>query len=279
MRNLLLVILLGVSMSSYGETAFKSVVKDVFNKSASRYGLDYCNYFHDIGEQFTREVSINSGDCVLDLATGTGAALLPLAKKEKQARFVGIDICENMVEKATAASKALSLTNAAFMVMDAESLELADESFDVVTCSLGLFFFPNIEKALSEVYRVLKPSGTFVISLFDRPDPKHTMLALRLAKDLGAIEEDEATTLDEEKADSYIGSAGFTKINSTSYIAQQWFPDPTTFIESFYGHGLRHILDQLSDEGLLALQNRLISKIGDRPFLEQYPMIYLSYRK
>ncbi|PCI93124.1 hypothetical protein COB11_05860 [Candidatus Aerophobetes bacterium] len=279
MRYLFFVILLGISMNSYGETTFKTFVKDVFNRSAELYGMDCCNYFNDIGKRLTDEITLKANDCVLDLATGTGAALLPLAKRERGASFIGIDICVNMVKRAILASDALSLTNVRFQLMDAENLEFADESFDVVTCSLGLFFFPEIEKALSEIYRVLKPSGTFVISLFDKPDQEHTMLALSIAKELGAIEEDEAIPLDEDKADCYMLSAGFTKLRSTPYVAQQKFPCPSTFIESFYGHGLRHVLDQLSEDGVLALKNKLIARIGPGPILEYYPVIYLSYRK
>ena len=56
------------------------------------------------------------------------------------------------------------LENVHFTVMDAEHLEFADQSFDKVLCSFGLFFLTDIEKGFSEIKRVLKSDGLLVFS-------------------------------------------------------------------------------------------------------------------
>jgi ubiquinone/menaquinone biosynthesis C-methylase UbiE len=55
--------------------------------------------------------------------------------------------------------------------MDAEHLEFSDKSFDAVTCAFALFFFPDIEAALREMYRVCKPGGCLAITYFNKTPP------------------------------------------------------------------------------------------------------------
>jgi demethylmenaquinone methyltransferase/2-methoxy-6-polyprenyl-1,4-benzoquinol methylase len=66
------------------------------------------------------------------------------------------------VGKKKVADKGLNST-IEMMVGDSESLPFKDQSFDAVTVAFGVRNFENLEKGLSEIYRVLKPSGTFVV--------------------------------------------------------------------------------------------------------------------
>jgi SAM-dependent methyltransferase len=71
-----------------------------------------------------------------------------------------------MVELATEGLRRDNISNAEFRVGDAEHLELANESFDVVMCGFGVFLFPKPEVAVMESRRVLHPGGRFVASTF-----------------------------------------------------------------------------------------------------------------
>ncbi len=55
--------------------------------------------------------------------------------------------------------------------MDAEHLEFRDNIFDIVTCAFSLFFFPAMDTALREMYRVLTPGGRIGIALFGDTPP------------------------------------------------------------------------------------------------------------
>ena len=61
--------------------------------------------------------------------------------------------------------------------MDAEQLDFADGSFDVVLCGFGIMFFPDQNRALSEFRRVLKPGGTLAVSTWKEPQ-NHDLLAV-----------------------------------------------------------------------------------------------------
>jgi ubiquinone/menaquinone biosynthesis C-methylase UbiE len=97
---------------------------------------------------------------VLDLASGTGEPSLSIAKAVgPQGRVVATDLVPGMLDNARQNARALGLTNMEFRQADAEQLPFSDQEFDRVTCRFGIMFFPQIDKALGEVRRVLRPGG------------------------------------------------------------------------------------------------------------------------
>ena len=100
---------------------------------------------------------------ILDIATGTGDLAINLVKTGAE-HIIGLDISRGMLEvgKKKVADKDLN-TTIKMIVGDSENLPFEDDSFDAVTVAFGVRNFENLEKGLSEIYRVLKPSGTFVV--------------------------------------------------------------------------------------------------------------------
>jgi len=98
------------------------------------------------------------GKKVLDMATGTGiAAEAALAVVGASGSVVAADISPEMVAKAR--QRVGRMPNASVAVEDGQALSFQDETFDVVLCSLGLMFFPDPARGLSEFRRVRSPGG------------------------------------------------------------------------------------------------------------------------
>jgi len=103
---------------------------------------------------------LQPGMHVLDLASGTGEPSLSLAKAVGSAgRVVATDLVPEMLEAARENARAQGLSQVEFQVADAEHLPFQAGEFDRVTCRFGLMFFPDVQKALGEIRRVLKPGG------------------------------------------------------------------------------------------------------------------------
>ena len=100
---------------------------------------------------------------VLDIATGTGDLAISLSKTNAT-KIVGLDISEGMLAVGRNKIAKQNLSNKIDMVFgDSENIPFSDNYFDAITVAFGVRNFENLEKGLQEIYRVLKPSGVFVV--------------------------------------------------------------------------------------------------------------------
>ena len=100
---------------------------------------------------------------ILDIATGTGDLAISLTKTNAK-KIIGLDISDGMLEVGREKVKSKNLEDTIDMIIgDSEDLPFADNSFDAITVAFGVRNFMNLEKGLSEILRVLKPHGIFVI--------------------------------------------------------------------------------------------------------------------
>ncbi|MGL2993158.1 bifunctional demethylmenaquinone methyltransferase/2-methoxy-6-polyprenyl-1,4-benzoquinol methylase UbiE [Flavobacterium sp. TSSA_36] len=100
---------------------------------------------------------------ILDIATGTGDLAILMAQTPAT-KIIGLDISEGMLAVGVEKIAAKQLSNRIEMQLgDSESMPFGDNYFDAITVAFGVRNFENLEKGLSEILRVLKPGGTFVI--------------------------------------------------------------------------------------------------------------------
>ena len=100
---------------------------------------------------------------ILDIATGTGDLAINMLETGAT-KIVGLDISPGMLEvgKTKVAAKELHKT-IEMVVGDSENLPFEENSFDAVTVAFGVRNFENLEKGLSELFRVLRPQGQLII--------------------------------------------------------------------------------------------------------------------
>ena len=115
-------------------------------------------------------VSDKNPKTVLDIATGTGdlAILMTNTSAEK---IIGLDISAGMLAIGRNKIKAKNLSDKIEMILaDSENMPFEDNTFDAITVAFGVRNFENLEKGLTEILRVLKPNGIFVILETSVPD-------------------------------------------------------------------------------------------------------------
>ena len=107
---------------------------------------------------------------ILDVATGTGDLALAMARRMRGVQVLGVDLSENMLAEARRKATACGLDERVVLSLgDAERLEVADASVDVVTVAFGVRNFGDLGAGLREIVRVLKPGGKVVILEFSTP--------------------------------------------------------------------------------------------------------------
>lgn len=114
---------------------------------------------------------ITIGHHVLDVAAGAGEQSITAAKKVGATGYVlATDISSNILEFAKQMVKEAGLNNIETQVMDGENLTVPDATFDAVISRVGLIFFPDQQKALKEMLRVLKKGGKVAAIVYSTPE-------------------------------------------------------------------------------------------------------------
>jgi len=145
----------------------KQAITQVFNLVSKLYDNPSLRFFPSCAEKMVGYANIKPGQKVLDVATGTGMVAMAAAQVVgNEGRVDAIDLSESMLEQAKQNLKRAGLSNVDFHIMDGEQLEFDDDVFDVITCSYGLFFMPEMSAALKSWLRVLKPGGKVIFSSF-----------------------------------------------------------------------------------------------------------------
>ena len=117
------------------------------------------------------QADIKTGSHVLDITAGDGSKSLMAAERVGETGTVlATDLSPAFVKLAQRIAQTQGVKNMTAEVMDAENLSLKDNSFDAAISRLGMMFLPDPLKGLQEIYRVLKPSGSFAAIVYTTAD-------------------------------------------------------------------------------------------------------------
>jgi ubiquinone/menaquinone biosynthesis C-methylase UbiE len=133
-----------------------------------------------VNERLVELAEIKQGERVIDIATGIGEPAITAAKKVGVEGYVlGTDISPQMLAIAKERTVSLGLQNIAeFKEVDAEKiLDLQQQqqqqqplpAFAAVLCRWGLMFFPNLASTLTNIYKILSPSGRIAAAIWSEP--------------------------------------------------------------------------------------------------------------
>lgn len=113
----------------------------------------------------TEYAGIKKGDVVVDLGSGAGNdVFVARAIVGDEGRVIGIDMTQEMIDKANTNNKKLDYKNVEFRLGEIEDLPVENSIADVVVSNCVLNLVPNKQKAFAEIYRILKSSGHFCVS-------------------------------------------------------------------------------------------------------------------
>ncbi|MFN8637343.1 MAG: class I SAM-dependent methyltransferase [Chloroflexota bacterium] len=120
-----------------------------------------------VTEAMLHLAGVREGSRVLDVGAGTGDQTVEAAQRVgPNGSVLATDISSAMLEHAGEAIRAAGLSNVEWRVMDAQQLDLESGSFDAAIARFSLQFVPDVQRALGEIRRVLRPGGRFAAVVF-----------------------------------------------------------------------------------------------------------------
>jgi ubiquinone/menaquinone biosynthesis C-methylase UbiE len=193
------------------------------------------------GPRVVELAALRRGLRVLDVACGTGVvARLAAEAVDVEGRVAALDLNPAMLAVASELP-AVDSAPIEWVEGDAQALPFAEASFDVVCCQLGLQFFPDRERALREMKRVLVPGGRAVVMAWREIDraPGFAVLAAALGRtisaDAEALMRAPFALSDAGELSRLIKSAGFSDCAIRAETGNVRFPSAAMFVRSYIG--------------------------------------------
>jgi O-methyltransferase/aklanonic acid methyltransferase len=226
-------------------------IAGIFSRAATTYDT-VIPFFETFARYLVDEAAPQPGQRVLDVACGRGVCLRAAAHEVGSSGYVlGVDLSSAMVDLARHDLAGLGLPPGSVDVRvgDAEHLDVPDESFDVVVCGFGVFFFPDPSAALSESWRVLRSGGRFVASTFvggggGYPWIGDIVREIRPASPMPPRSPvATATGLTE-----HLLHTGFVEATTRQVEGRFVFPNVDSYLDWNWSTGTRRLLESLNDE-------------------------------
>ena len=142
-----------------------------WNQMANLYATENAPRMAPVADRVIAHAALSNGEHVLDVGTGTGIVMKQAAAcVDPSGHVVGIDISSEMLALAQKQLTTKGLTNVSLRKGGAESIPADDNTFDVVLASLSLMYVVDRATAAREIFRVLRPGGRLVGSVWTGPE-------------------------------------------------------------------------------------------------------------
>lgn len=233
----------------------KLKAQKTYNLASEYFDARQLEFWARYGRRTVERLALRPGARVLDVASGTGASALPAAEAVgPTGRVTGVDLAERLLARGQEKAKRQSLTNIEFLQADMTALGYPDAHFDAVICVFGVFFVPDMEALVAELWRMVRPGGKLALTtwgprIFAPAYDVWNAEVRRVRPDLYAAYNpwDRITT--PEAVRRLFHSVGVSDVDVEPEDGYQPLSTPEDFWIIALGSGLRWTIDQLGPGG------------------------------
>lgn len=151
---------------------------DKFSGGWQKWDQLTMNFLQPMGDEIITAIHPSGSHQILDIAAGTGEPGLTIASMLQDGKVVITDLSKDMLAFAKANAASRNINNIETIACDVCEMPFADNSFDAISCRFGFMFFPDMQLAAEEMYRVLKPGGTMATSVWNIPEKNFWVTAM-----------------------------------------------------------------------------------------------------
>lgn len=221
------------------DPSFRKFEHDFWDKTAAPYDSGLGVVTAQTVTRILEQVNLHKAQSILDVACGPG--YITRAASGTDLSVTGLDFSSSMIDLARRCFPENS-----FQVGDAENLPFPENSFDAVCCNFGMMHFADPEKAMQQAYKVCKPGGLYVFTVWEKFENSPGMALIFDA--LRAHAQDGPKTpeglpffffADEDRAVKPLKNAGF-KIVKRHMLALEWpIESAESYVSQLHDGGAR----------------------------------------
>ena len=146
-------------------TQAKAKAAATYDAAADHFDDEPLGFWKRIGEHTVARLALPAGANVLDVGCGTGASALPAAQAVGPNGFVvGVDLSARLLDRARTKTAMCRLSNVEFRLADMTALGFPDGRFDAVVSVFSIFFVPDMEGLVRELWRMVRPGGKLAVT-------------------------------------------------------------------------------------------------------------------
>jgi ubiquinone/menaquinone biosynthesis C-methylase UbiE len=143
----------------------KAKAAATYDAAADHFDDEPLGFWERIGTRTVTGLGLPTGAKVLDVGCGTGASVLPTAQAVGKDGFVvGVDLSARLLDRARTKIATAGLANVEFQLADMTALKYPDGSFDAVVSVFSIFFVPDMEGLVRELWRMVRPGGKLAVT-------------------------------------------------------------------------------------------------------------------
>jgi ubiquinone/menaquinone biosynthesis C-methylase UbiE len=246
----------------------KLKAEKAYNAAAESFDAEPLAFWNRHGRRTIERMSLRRGAHVLDVCCGTGASALPAAQAVgPDGKVIAVDLAGELLKLGQAKAQAAGLQSLEFRRGDMTSLGFPDRHFDAVLCVFGIFFVPDMETQVAELWRMVRPGGRLAITTWGERfwSPVYELwleVVRRRRPDLHIAFNpwDRITTTDAVRR--LLQNGGAQNVEVDAEDGYQTLRTPEDFWTIALGSGLRWTIDQMSTELAREVKQELLDRLS-----------------
>lgn len=248
--------------------AAKLKAEKTYNAAADNFDAAPLAFWDRYGRRTVERMKLRSGARVLDVCCGAGASALPAAQAVgSEGTVIAVDLAEDLLKLGRAKATAAGLRCLEFRRSDMTALGFPDRHFDAVVCVFGIFFVPDMEAQVAELWRLVRPGGQLAITTWGpgifAPAYEVWLAAVRRVRpDLYSAFNpwDRITTPD--TVAKLFADGGVRQVEVVAEEGYQALRAPEDFWTIARGSGLRWTIDQMGAEAALGVKQEILNALA-----------------
>jgi ubiquinone/menaquinone biosynthesis C-methylase UbiE len=239
-----------------GMEAAKLKAAATYNAAADHFDDGPLAFWDRYGSRTIERLALARGAAVLDVGCGSGASAIPAAEAVgPQGRVVGVDLAERLLALARTKAARRKLDNIEFVRGDMERLDFPDGSFDAVVCVFAIFFVPDMERQVAELWRLVRPGGQLVLTTWGlrmfEPGSSAWWAAVRqIRPDLIPAVSPWERIMTPAALRQLLTGSGIGEADVVAEDGQQALRAPDDWWTVVLGSGYRWTVDQMDDDAI-----------------------------